>query len=306
MLVSSMLHLIGKTPMVRLQLSDELGVELLAKLENFNPCSSVKDRIAHFMIEEAIKDGLITAKSTIIEATSGNTGIGLAFVCAVKKIPLILTMPESMSVERRKILIALGANLILTPANKGMAGAVKEAEECAKKLENSFIPSQFSNMNNPKTHELTTAPEIWEDCAGRIDAFVAGVGTGGTITGVGSFLKNKNDEIKVIAVEPKDSDVLSGGTAGSHKIQGIGAGFVPKTLNPDIYDEIITVSNDDALETTRYLIQNEGILCGISSGAIAHAAIQLAKRQEYKGKQIVFMICDTAERYLSTDLFNEQ
>ena len=299
--------LIGKTPLLELtnfEKEEQLQATILAKLEYFNPAGSVKDRIAKSMIEEAEKEGILKQNSTIIEPTSGNTGIGLAAIAASKGYKIILTMPETMSIERRNLLKAYGAELVLTEGAKGMKGAIEKAEELAGKIENSFIPSQFTNPNNPKIHFKTTAPEIWEDTDGTVDIFVAGVGTGGTISGVGEYLKSKNPNIKVIAVEPNDSPVLSKGISGPHKIQGIGAGFIPKTLNTNIYDEIITVKNEDAFKISRTLAQKEGLLIGISSGASVYAASILAKRPENKGKIIVALLPDTGERYLSTPIFS--
>lgn len=299
--------LIGKTPLLELtnfEKEEQLQTTILAKLEYFNPAGSVKDRIAKSMIEEAEKEGILKQNSTIIEPTSGNTGIGLAAIAASKGYKIILTMPETMSIERRNLLKAYGAELVLTEGAKGMKGAIEKAQELAEKIENSFIPSQFTNPNNPKIHFKTTAPEIWEDTDGTVDIFVAGVGTGGTISGVGEYLKSKNPNIKVIAVEPNDSPVLSKGISGPHKIQGIGAGFIPKTLNTNIYDEIITVKNEDAFKISRTLAQEEGLLIGISSGASVYAASILAKRPENKGKIIVALLPDTGERYLSTPIFS--
>ncbi|MGN0014421.1 MAG: cysteine synthase A [Candidatus Gastranaerophilaceae bacterium] len=299
--------LIGKTPLLELtnfEKEEQLQATILAKLEYFNPAGSVKDRIAKSMIEEAEKEGILKQNSTIIEPTSGNTGIGLAAIAASKGYKIILTMPETMSIERRNLLKAYGAELVLTEGAKGMKGAIEKAQELAEKIENSFIPSQFTNPNNPKIHFKTTAPEIWEDTDGTVDIFVAGVGTGGTISGVGEYLKSKNPNIKVIAVEPNDSPVLSKGISGPHKIQGIGAGFIPKTLNTNIYDEIITVKNEDAFKISRTLARKEGLLIGISSGASVYAASILAKRPENKGKIIVALLPDTGERYLSTPIFS--
>jgi len=304
-LISNMLGLVGRTPMVKLnKLTRQLQAHVFVKLENFNPMSSVKDRAALAMIEDAEKRKLINRDTLIIEPSSGNTGISLAFVCAVKSYKLMVVMPESMSVERRQIIIALGAELVLTPAAKGMQGAVDKAQQLAEKEKNSFIPLQFSNKANPKTHYSTTAQEIWEQTEGSIDVFVAGVGTGGTLSGVSKALKMKNNTLWAVAVEPAGSPVISGGKAAPHKIQGIGAGFIPENLNTKLIDEIITVKNEDAISTARQLIREEGIFCGISSGANVFAALQLAERAENKGKIIVTVICDTAERYLSTELFN--
>ncbi len=294
---------IGRTPLVRLKrLAGPYGT-VLAKMESFNPCHSVKDRVAVAMIEAAEKEGLLNQQTTLIEPTSGNTGIGLAFVCAARGYKLILTMPESMSVERRKLLAMLGAQVVLTPAKLGMGGAIQEAERLQKTIANSLILQQFKNPANPEIHRRTTAEEIWEDTGGKIDIFVSAVGTGGTITGCGEALKQRNPSVKVIAVEPADSPVLSGGKPGSHKIQGIGAGFVPEVLNTNIYDKVITVSDEQAFETARQLARQEGILGGISTGAACYAAVELSKRKENDGKTIVFILCDTGERYLSTDLY---
>ena len=305
---TSAADLIGKTPLLELtNVEKNLGLEakLLAKLEYFNPAGSVKDRIAKAMIEEAEAQGKLKPGSVIIEPTSGNTGIGLASVAAAKGYRLIITMPETMSIERRQIMKAYGAELVLTEGSKGMKGAIAKADELAAEIPNSFIPGQFVNPANPKAHKETTGPEIFEDTDGEVDIFVAGVGTGGTITGVGEYLKEKKPDVKVVAVEPSDSPVLSKGTAGSHKIQGIGAGFVPEVLNTDIYDEIIPVTNDDAFATGKLLGRTEGVLVGISSGASLFAAIELAKRPENKGKTIVALLPDTGDRYLSTALFND-
>lgn len=297
---------VGNTPLVRInRLSSGLDATILAKLEYFNPLSSVKDRIGVAMIEAAERCGLIRKDSVIIEPTSGNTGIALAFVCAAKGYQLILTMPDTMSSERRKLLEILGAHVVLTDGAKGMKGAVKRAEELASGTSHSFIPQQFVNEANPEIHRQTTAQEIWTDTDGQVDIFVSGVGTGGTITGVGEILKKKNPAVKIVAVEPKDSPVLSGGDPGPHKIQGIGAGFVPNVLNGDIIDEIITVGHQDAGVIARRLAKEEGIFVGISSGAIMWAALEIAKREESKGKTIVAIQCDTGERYLSTWLFEE-
>ena len=300
------LGLIGNTPLVEVtNIEKELGLKarVLVKLEYFNPAGSVKDRIAKAMIEDAEKKGILKEGSVIIEPTSGNTGIGLASIAAAKGYRIILTMPETMSVERRNILKAYGAELVLTEGAKGMKGAIAKAEELAKEIPNSFIAGQFVNPANPATHKKTTGPEIWEDTDGEVDIFVAGVGTGGTITGTGEYLKEKKPEVKIVAVEPASSPVLSEGVSGPHKIQGIGAGFVPETLNTSIYDEIIKVENEDAFETGKYLAAEEAILAGISSGAALYAAIQLAKREENKGKTIVVLLPDNGDRYYSTALF---
>lgn len=300
---------IGNTPLVELtnlEKLENLDATLLAKLEYFNPAGSVKDRIAYAMITDAEKKGLLTPNSVIIEPTSGNTGIGLAAVAAARGYRIILTMPETMSMERRQLLKAYGAELILTEGSKGMKGAIAKAQELAQTIPESFLPSQFSNPANPQTHFTSTGPEIWTDTDGRVDLFVAGIGTGGTISGVGQYLKSKNPAVKVIAVEPADSPVLSAGHAGAHKIQGIGAGFIPDTLNTAIYDEILTVENEEAFQTGRILAGKEGILVGISSGAAVFAALKLAKRPENKGKVIVALLPDTGERYLSTPMFSEQ
>ena len=300
-------ELIGNTPLLEVgQYGKDEGLEatLIVKLEYFNPGSSVKDRIGFYMIEEAEKKGLITSETTIIEPTSGNTGIALAYICAAKGYKLILTMPDTMSIERRNILKALGAELVLTEGAKGMKGAIEKAEELAKEKAPYFIPQQFNNPANPLAHRSTTALEIWNDTDGKVDIFVAGVGTGGTISGVGSILKEKKPEVKIVAVEPADSPVLSGGKPGPHKIQGIGAGFVPSVFNRDVVDEIIGVSNEAAFEATRKLAKTEGVLVGISLGAALYAATEIAKRPENKGKKIVVLLPDTGERYLSTPLFS--
>ena len=301
-------ELIGKTPLLELtHIEKEYGLKakIVAKLEYFNPAGSVKDRIAKGMIDDAEKKGLLKEGSVIIEPTSGNTGIGLASVAAARGYRMIIVMPETMSVERRQLMKAYGAELVLTPGEKGMKGAIAKADELAKEIPNSFIPGQFVNPANPAVHRASTGPEIYEDTDGNVDIFVAGVGTGGTITGVGEYLKGKNPNIKVVAVEPKTSAVLSTGVAGSHKIQGIGAGFVPDVLNTKIYDEIIPVENEAAFETGRQIGRKEGVLVGISSGAAAFAAIELAKRPENEGKTIVVLLPDTGDRYLSTPLFAE-
>lgn len=299
-------ELIGNTPLLELsnfEKNNGLGATVLAKVEYFNPAGSVKDRIAAAMIADAEKSGALKEGSVIIEPTSGNTGIGLSAVAASKGYKIILTMPETMSVERRNLLKAYGAEIVLTEGAKGMKGAIEKANELAAQTPNSFIPSQFSNPANPAAHRATTGPEIWNDTDGKVDIFVAGVGTGGTLTGVGEYLKSKNPNVKVIAVEPASSPVLSKGVAGPHKIQGIGAGFVPDTLNTKVYDEIIPVENDDAFATGRELARREGLLVGISSGAAVHAAKVLAQRPENKGKVIVVLLPDTGDRYLSTPMF---
>ncbi len=294
---------IGSTPLVRLNtIGSELEAEILAKFEFFNPLGSVKDRIGISMIEAAEKKGLINTETTIVEPTSGNTGLSLAFVCAAKNYKLILTMPDTMSIERRKLLKHLGAQLVLTPGADGMKGAIAKAKEILKNKKNSFMPDQFSNPANPEIHRKTTAEEIWNDTDGKVDIVVSGVGTGGTITGVSEVIKARKTSFKAVAVEPADSPVLSGGQAGPHKIQGIGAGFVPDVLNTEIIDEIITVTNEQAFQSARELAASEGILCGISSGAAMCAALELAGRPENRGKQIVVILPDTGERYLSTDL----
>jgi cysteine synthase A len=296
-------EVVGSTPLVRLnQIAGGLDANIFAKLESQNPLGSVKDRIGVAMIETAEARGEITAGTTVVEGTSGNTGLALAFVCAEKNLRLILTMPETMSLERRKLLKHLGAELILTPASEGMKGAINKAEEIAESTTNSYVPRQFSNPANPEIHRKTTAEEIWNDTGGEVDILVAGVGTGGTITGVSEIIKARKRSFMAVAVEPADSPVLSGGKSGPHKIQGIGAGFIPDVLNTTIIDEIVTVSNEEALETARRLAREEGILCGISSGAAAWAALDVARRPENEGKQIVVVLPDTGERYLSTDL----
>lgn len=299
-------QLIGKTPIVEftnIEKAEGLEAKILAKLEYFNPAGSVKDRIAKQMIDEAEKSGQLKPDSVIIEPTSGNTGIGLASVAAARGYRIIIVMPETMSIERRQLMKAYGAELVLTEGVKGMKGAIEKADELAKEIPNSFIPGQFVNPSNPKAHFETTGPEIWEDTGGKVDIFVAGVGTGGTVTGVGQYLKSKNPNVKIVAVEPESSPVLSKGTVGSHKIQGIGAGFVPNVLDTKIYDEIIAVSNEDAFAMGKTVGRKEGVLVGISSGAALHAGIELAKRPENKGKNIVVLLPDTGDRYLSTPLF---
>ena len=301
-------QLIGKTPLlelVHIAQSEGLEAKVLAKLEYFNPAGSVKDRIAKAMIDDAERSGRLKPGSVIIEPTSGNTGIGLSSVAAARGYRIIIVMPETMSVERRQLMKAYGAELVLTEGAKGMKGAIAKAEELAAQIPNSFIPGQFVNPANPAVHKATTGPEIWEDTDGKVDIFVAGVGTGGTVTGVGEYLKSRNPAVKVVAVEPAGSPVLSKGTPGAHKIQGIGAGFVPAVLNTGVYDEIIPVENEDAFATGRKIGKAEGVLVGISSGAAVYAAIQLAKRPENKGKTIVALLPDTGDRYLSTPLFTE-
>lgn len=300
--------LVGGTPLLRLSnliAKNNLEADILAKLEYFNPAGSVKDRIAKAMIDEAEEKGLLKPTSVIIEPTSGNTGIGLASAAASRGYRIILTMPETMSVERRNLLKAYGAELVLTEGAKGMKGAIEKANELAKEIPDSFIPGQFVNPANPAAHIASTGPEIWNDTEGKVDIFVAGVGTGGTVSGVGKYLKSKNPDVKIVAVEPAGSPVLSKGTPGKHAIQGIGAGFVPDTLDTEIYDEIITVENEDAFETGRVLAKQEGVLVGISSGAAVFAAMELAKRPENKGKLIVALLPDTGDRYLSTPMFSE-
>ena len=307
-IASHLMDLIGNTPLLSLNnYKSKVGydAEIIAKLEFFNPAGSIKDRIAYGMIKDAENKNLLTKDSVIVEATSGNTGIGLAFIAASSGYRLILVMPEAMSVERRSLLQALGAELVLTEGALGMKGAIAKAEELCKENENAVMLKQFDNPANPTIHRLTTAVEIWDDTDGQVDIFVAGIGTGGTITGVGEVLKEYNPDVKIIAVEPENSPILSKGVAGSHKIQGIGAGFVPTILNQEIIDEIITVSNEDAIETSRQLAQTEGLLVGVSSGAAVYAASMLAKREENKGKRIVVICPDTGERYLSTGLYGE-
>ena len=301
-------QLIGKTPLlelVHIEKEEKLEARVLAKLEYFNPAGSVKDRIAKAMIDDAEASGKLKPGSVIIEPTSGNTGIGLASVAAARGYRIIIVMPETMSVERRQLMKAYGAELVLTEGSKGMKGAIAKADELAKEIPGSFIPGQFVNPANPAIHKATTGPEIWQDTDGKVDIFVAGVGTGGTVTGVGEYLKSQNPDVKVVAVEPAGSPVLSKGTPGAHKIQGIGAGFVPDVLNTSVYDEIIAVENDDAFATGKLIGKKEGVLVGISSGAAVWAAIQLAKRPENKGKTIVALLPDTGDRYLSTPLFGE-
>ncbi|MGI5998005.1 MAG: cysteine synthase A [Lutispora sp.] len=305
-IAKSLTDLIGNTPLLELSnynRTNALGATVIAKLEYFNPGGSVKDRIAYAMIKDAEDRGVINSNTTIIEPTSGNTGVGLALVAAARGYKLIITMPETFSIERRKLLAALGAEIILTTGADGMAGAIKKAQELASEIENSFIPQQFENPANPEYHKKTTAEEIWRDTDGKVDIFVAGVGTGGTITGVGEVLKKKNPDVKIVAVEPSDSPVLSGGQKGAHKIQGIGAGFIPKIINLEIIDEIFKVESDSAFETSRKLAKSEGLLVGISAGAALYAASEIAKRSENKGKTIVVLLPDTGERYLSTELF---
>ena len=305
---NSFLDLVGNTQLVRVNnliKKDELKADVLAKLEYFNPAGSVKDRIAKEMIQDALEKGLINENTTLIEPTSGNTGIGLSAVATALNLKIIITMPETMSVERRNLMKAYGAELVLTPGSEGMKGAIAKAKELASQIENSFIPGQFENPANPTAHYKTTGPEIYEQTEGKVDIFVAGVGTGGTISGIGKYLKEKNPEVKVVAVEPASSPVLSTGKGGAHKIQGIGAGFVPETLNTKIYDEIITVENEDAFATGKEMAKTEGILVGISSGAALYAAKELAKREENAGKTIVVLLPDGGDRYLSTPLIQD-
>jgi cysteine synthase len=305
-IANNITELTGKTPLVRLnKITEGVGAEVAAKLESYNPCSSVKDRIGVAMIEAAEQAGQIKKSTVIVEPTSGNTGIALAFVCAAKGYKLILTMPETMSVERRSLFKAFGAEVVLTDGKKGMAGAVAQAEEIVAKNKNAFMPQQFTNPANPEAHRKTTAEEIWADTDGAVDFFVAGVGTGGTITGVGEVLKKRKPSVKIIAVEPAGSPVLAGGQPGAHNIQGIGAGFVPTVLDTKVYDEIFDVTNEQAFDTARRLAKEEGILVGISSGAAAYAACEIGKRAENKGKLIVVLFPDTGERYLSTGLFQD-
>ena len=301
-------ELIGNTPLVEfnhIEKKEGLNAKILAKLEYFNPAGSVKDRIAKEMIEDAERKGTLKPGATIIEPTSGNTGIGLASIATAKGYKAIIVMPETMSVERRNIIKAYGAEIVLTEGAKGMKGAIAKAEELAKEIPGSFIPGQFVNPANPEVHERTTGPEIWEDTDGKVDAFVAGVGTGGTISGVGEFLKSKNPDVKIVAVEPATSAVLSTGQAGPHKIQGIGAGFVPDTLNTEVYDEIIPVDNEDSFEYGKVIAKEEGVLVGISSGAALYAALEVAKRPEFEGKTVVVLLPDSGDRYYSTDLFKD-
>ena len=305
---NSFLDLVGNTPLVRVNnliKKDELKADVLAKLEYFNPAGSVKDRIAKEMIQDALEKGLINENTTLIEPTSGNTGIGLSAVATALNLKIIITMPETMSVERRNLMKAYGAELVLTPGSEGMKGAIAKAKELPSQIENSFIPGQFENPANPTAHYKTTGPEIYEQTEGKVDIFVAGVGTGGTISGIGKYLKEKNPEVKVVAVEPASSPVLSTGKGGAHKIQGIGAGFVPETLDTKIYDEIITVENEDAFATGKEMAKTEGILVGISSGAALYAAKELAKREENAGKTIVVLLPDGGDRYLSTPLIQD-
>ena len=304
---NSVTDLIGNTPLIELtnyEKKHKINAKIIGKLEYFNPAGSSKDRVARAIIDDAEKKGLINKNTVIIEPTSGNTGIGLAAVAAARGYKVILTMPETMSIERRKLLSAYGAQIILTDGSKGMSGAIEKANELAKEYENSFIAGQFENSANPLAHKTTTGPEIWQDTDGKVDIFVAGIGTGGTISGVGEYLKSKNHNIKIIAIEPAASPVLSNGKSGTHKIQGIGAGFIPNTLNTKIYDEIITVTDEDALNTGREIARSEGILVGISSGAAVWGAAKIAKREENKGKNIVVLLPDSGERYLSTTMYD--
>ena len=305
---NSVTELIGNTPLLKANnfiAANDLQANILVKLEYLNPAGSVKDRIAKAMIEQAEKEGKITKDTVIIEPTSGNTGIGLASFAAARGYKAVLTMPETMSVERRNLLKAYGAQIVLTDGAKGMKGAIAKAEELAKETPNAFIPSQFTNQANPAIHEATTGPEIWQDAEGKVDAFIAGVGTGGTLTGVGRYLKKQNAAVHVVAVEPESSPVLSKGTAGPHKIQGIGAGFVPETLDTKVYDEVLPISNEDAFKYGRQFAHSEGVLVGISAGAALAAAVNLAKQPEFKGRNIVVLLPDTGDRYLSTELFND-
>ena len=300
-------ELIGNTPLVQLnKLDRDVGARVLAKLEYYNPGSSVKDRLGYAMIDDAEKKGLLTSDSVVIEPTSGNTGIALAIVCAVRGYRLIVTMPESMSIERRNLIKSFGAEIVLTPAEQGMRGSINKAHELAEKHQDAYIPMQFKNQANVEMHKRTTALEVWNDTDGEVDIFIAGVGTGGTISGVGEILKQKKPSVQIVAVEPAGSPVLSGGEPGKHKIQGIGAGFVPEILNREVIDEVFTVENEEAMEMARRLAKTEGIFSGVSSGAIVHAASEIGKRPENKGKNIVAVVCDTGERYLSTPLYNLQ
>ncbi len=306
-IANDMIALVGNTPLVALnRVTEGCVAKVAGKLEFFNPCASVKDRIGMSMIDAAQRAGLIDRDTLIVEPTSGNTGIGLAFICAVRGYRLVLTMPESMSIERRKLLKGLGAQVVLTPAAAGMQGAIEKARQIVGENRKAYMPMQFENPANPQVHERTTAEEIWRDTDGQVDIFLAGVGTGGTITGVSSVIKRRRPSLKVVAVEPTDSPVLSGGRPGPHKIQGIGAGFVPGVFRRDLVDEIFPVTNEQAISMAGRLIREEGILCGISSGAIAYAAVEVAKRPVNAGKLVVFIVCDTGERYLSTELFPEQ
>lgn len=307
-IAADLTKLIGNTPLLELSRyarKAQAGARLLAKLESFNPCSSAKDRVGLAMIEDAERKGLLSPGSVIIEPTSGNTGVGLAFVAAIKGYPLILTMPQTMSRERMALLRALGAKLVLTPGEKGMSGAIEKAHELAREAGNAFLPMQFENPANPAAHRAGTGPEIWRDTDGKVDVFVAGVGTGGTLTGVGEYLREQNPAVRLIAVEPAGSPVLSGGQAGPHGLQGIGAGFVPKVLDTALIDEVVTVTDQEAYTSARMLAKTEGVLCGISSGAALHAAVELSRRTQYQGKTMVVLLPDTGERYLSTPLFEE-